>query len=365
MPAVCSLLRAVRRRLWRNQFIAAIRRAAWGSATLLLLAVAAHLAFGRVPTDGLLAVIGVLWAAALAGAGLQRPSEGDCALWADRHLGGASAYSTLLETRTGAAPPTQAVQWLEQWATASVPEAQRRLADRRDPARVVRPLFSLLVSTAIAGIVLTLDGLAPPPRQGLAAPTASNTRGAPTDVAALASSGVAGELARALRSTESRGAPERGSMGPAQAERGQVEIRPRSPGQARGPMAEPTNSAASGAADSPGAAQAGTKGSGAEGREAGAGRDDSGHAGVSRAMDGAFPIELRGTSERDAATARRADMDQPGRFDDGQTTKATVVAGRQPQPVPATPPRASRSVVLAPAEAVYVQAWLKTATERR
>jgi len=212
---VQSLLGAVRRRLWRGHFIAAARLALWGCAALLLVAGAAHLVVRPVPVDDLLATIAALWASALAWAGLRRPAETACALWADRHLGGASAYSTLLEMRIGAqpAPHTEAVRWLEQWATASVPQARRLLAGQRDPARLVRPLFSMLVAAAIAALVLTLPGVAPSSRPELAAPTAPVAADHATpDSAALAPTGLAVELASALRSAETRNAPDRGRM---------------------------------------------------------------------------------------------------------------------------------------------------------
>ena len=67
---VQSLQIAVRRRLWRGQFVAAARLALWGSAGLMLLAVAVHLAARPVRVDAVLLAIVALWIALMAWAAL-------------------------------------------------------------------------------------------------------------------------------------------------------------------------------------------------------------------------------------------------------------------------------------------------------
>ncbi len=216
--SVQTLQIAVRRRLWRGQFVAATRLALWGSAGLMLFAVAVHLAARAVRVDIVVLAIVALCSAVMAWAALRRPSDSACALWADRNLGGASAFSTLLEMREGKqpAPDTPALQWLEHWAATRVPHSLRLLGGRRDAARLSRPLLSVLVCAGLATIVLALPGTAPSAPRPLAAPSASQVAdrpipGAERPVSRELVSALAGEL----RSTESRRASGRDdSRGP-------------------------------------------------------------------------------------------------------------------------------------------------------
>ena len=80
----------------------------------MLLAAAVHLTTRPLRVDSVLLAVVALWTAMMARAALRRPSDSACALWADRHLGGESAFGTLLEMRDGkGAPNTSALQWLE------------------------------------------------------------------------------------------------------------------------------------------------------------------------------------------------------------------------------------------------------------
>jgi hypothetical protein len=368
---VQSLLGSVRRRLWQAHFVAAARWALWGSAGLLLLAVAMHVAIGPVRIDDLLIGIAVLWASVLAWAGGRRPSESASALWGDRHLGGASAYSTLLEMRNDAPAVGRvpAVRWLEQWAAASVPQARRLLADRRDPARLVRPLLSVLVAAVLAALVLTLPSLASPSRPEVAAPPAYAADPANPSAAPLASPGLASELASALRSAGSRNAPDRGSMGQAPTagagKRDDGTESPMADRQRAATAGEPAPATESPPGDAVGARQTGlrTPASGAGiGRDAGDSRDDRADAGVSRALPGSMAVQRRESGARNPTAEKRADMDQPATFDDDLTTAAGTWA--EPAPAAATPPPAATATRLTPTEAAYVQAWMKTNVKR-
>jgi hypothetical protein len=371
---VQSLQVAVRRRLWRGQFVAAARLALWGSAGLLLLAVGVHLAARPVRVDAVLSAIVALWTAMMAWAGLRRPSDSACALWADRHLGGESAFSTLLEMREGkqAAPNAQAVRWLEHWAAARVPHGLRLLGGRHESARLSRPLVSMLVCGALATIVLTLPDTAPSARQELAAPSPSGVAAGPTpDAEPPASKELVSALASALRSADSHRASERRddsrapAPGPGKRDDGTVlritQAGTAPPGERTtfgGPLAGTTGDAAP-------AAGAERASGAASGRDAGDSRDDRADAGVSRIPRGTIQVRSRESSERRPSPERQADMDQLATFDEDLPMHRTATAREVPAPAAATPPPATDATPMTPASAAYVHAWMKASRQRR
>jgi MoxR-like ATPase len=103
----------------------------------MLLAAAVHAAARPVAVEVVLGDrpprVGVLAIAAA----WRRPSDAECALWIDRRLGGASAFTTLLEPAANAAAHAPARRWLERWAAAKVPELLGRSA--RNGRGVRRP----------------------------------------------------------------------------------------------------------------------------------------------------------------------------------------------------------------------------------
>ena len=113
-----TLIEAVRRRLWLGQFLAAARLALWGTAGLMLLTAAVHLAGWPLSPDLMFLALAFVWSVMAARAAWQRPVDAACALWADRHLGGASAYTTLLELDSPGpgTPPSHAIRHLEAFA---------------------------------------------------------------------------------------------------------------------------------------------------------------------------------------------------------------------------------------------------------
>jgi len=368
-----SLQIAVRRRLWREQFVAAARRALWGSAGMMLLAVVVHLAARPVRVDAVLLVIIALWTLMIAWAGLRRPSDSACALWADCHLGGASAFSTLLEMREGmqAVPNAQAVQWLEHWAAARVPHSLRLLGGRHESARLSRPLLCVLVCTALATIVLMLPGTAPSTRQELAAPSPASGADRLRDAEPLASVELVSALASALRSADSRRATGRhddnqtsaawtgkrdGGSGSRMTPLGTaLPGEPTTPG---GPPLDP----AGGVAPTAGAKQ--TSG-GASGRDAGDSHVDRADAGVSQVPRSTIQVQRRESSERLPSPERQSDMDQLATFDEGLPMRRRATDRADPGLAAATPPPATDAAPLTPTKAAYVQAWMKASRQRR
>ena len=369
-----SLFGAVRRRLWRGRFGAVARLSLWGTAGLMLLAVAVHLAVRPVRVEAALLAIAILWASTLVWAGLRRPSDSACALWADRHLDGASAFGTLLEMRRGthALPNAEALRWLEHWTTARAPHSLRLLGERRDSARLSRPLLAMLVCAALATVVLRLPDLAPSARTETAASSPSGTSDRPTPVAeTTASTSLVGELASALRSAASRPASDRPAAGGAKA------AGPGNSDKGNGSRMAPPGAAVPGDRSTarvsrPGTsvdatpAAGGRQASGAgSGREAGDSPDDRADAGLSRVPRGTIPVQRLESSAGRGTPERQADMDQLASFDEDSPTHRVTTLREDPAPAAATPPPATETTPLTATRAAYVQAWMKASGQRR
>ncbi|MDP1902503.1 MAG: hypothetical protein Q8K96_18940 [Rubrivivax sp.] len=380
-----ALLAAVRRRWWRGQFVAAVRWALWGSAGLMLLAVAVHLAARRVPVVAAGWALVALWGSIFAWAASRRPSQAASALWADRHLGGASAFATVLEMRAGlqGSANVQAVRWLEDWAKARVPEALRLLAQRREPMRLSRPLLSLLVSTALASLVLTLPDSAPPspppvqppqPTQS-GEPSAAGVAERPVPwVEAPVPAELVSEIARAVRSAQPPAGSERSEAGQApaagpaktdpdaQAAMPEPAARPAGERAAAGPAPPSAAGTPADAAPKAGTAQAAGSGSG---RDAGDSPDERADVGVSRVPTGTIAVQRSEAKLRRGPAEKRADMDQGAAYDDELQGHAGAAQGAGLAAAAAIPPAATESTRLTASEASYVQAWMKASTPRR
>jgi hypothetical protein len=369
------LLGMVRRRLWQGQYVAAVRLALWGSAGLMLLAVAAHLTARSFPVaTALLFALVALWASLLVWAGLRRPSDSACALWADRHLGGASAFTTLLEMgqSTQAITNAQAVRWLEHWATAIVPQGLRLLAERRESVHLFRPLLLVLVCTALVTFVLTLSDSEPTSRQQLVTslPPSTADRTMP-DAETPKSTERAKELANVLRSALSPMPAERRKAGRAPVAGPGTANDSAEPvvGQAGAmpPGARSTNSESRAGVPIDAVSAAGeTKASGGgSGRDAGDSRDDRANAGVSRIAPRTIPAQKLAAVALRPLPDRQADMDQLAEYHEERSMQqaATPLADRAP--AAATPPAVTDAAQLTPTEATYVQAWMKASGRRR
>lgn len=405
-PEVQGLLSEVRRRLWRVQLVAAARLALWGSAGLMLLAVVLHLSARQVPAGAVLMVITALWVLMLAWAGTRRPADAACALWADRHLGGASAFTTLLETalraqaarhpqatqNLQATQNPQAVQWLESWATARVPAGLRRLAEHRDAAPLSRPLLAVLVCAALTAAVLSLPTLAPTLQQQAAAsspsgkgdpqtPQAPQTPQTPAQADADTAKGV-DRLAAALRAASLQQPAE-----PSQALRETGQAQAAAPDKVDGatpaaqaaarPTAEPaprslppsgTTAGAAGPtaalpAATPPAPGTGNSAGAGTGNEAGDSRDARGDMAVSPAPRGTMP-QARSMPWPGPAP-RQADRASLGSYEGDASTPGAASMPALAAAAAATPPAARDAPRLSPAETSYVQAWMKANAQRR
>ncbi len=371
-PQVQTLLGAVRRHLWLAHLHAAARLALWGTAGWMLFAGVVHLVAWPVPVGAVLLGLALLWTALSARVARQRPADAACALWADRHLGGASAFTTLLEldrVKPGAAS-AQAVRCLEEFATLRVPHGLGLLAERPDAAHLSRPLVSASVCTALASLVLTLPPTVAPTSRGTVASVADTVGRLTPDADSPEQSPLVSEIARALREVPSDAATarERGGEGNAPAPgAGQVDEHRASeaadlpPGSKR-----PAGGPAPGSAEesAPGAGADRLPGTGA-GQDAGDSRDERADAGASRPLRGTIPVQAVDVPDRRPSAERRADRGQAATYDEEPSTRAAPMMRVDAVPAAATPPVAAADLRLTPTETLYVQAWLKASSRQR
>jgi len=369
---------AVRRRLWLHRSMAALRAALWSAAALVLVVMLAHLALRPLPPVAVAATLAATLLAALAWSAVRPPTEAQCAAWADRELGGASAFTTLLDARSGrlrGADPG-ALHWLGAWAAGRVPQALDALAARREAPRLARPLAAALVCAALALLVLALPRAAPGASRvadELAAPATPAPNAAMGAGATTAAAELTAQVASALRGAPAQSGDE-GRAGDRDGGRGQGPAHlgddgARTPSGAPPPGATPTGQAA--AADAR-AAQPDPTGTtapsaggvgGSTGREAGDSADTREQPGSSRVALGTMPIQRVELARRGAPG--RADDRLAADYDDDPGSPATATPARAAaMPAAATAPPAAEAARLTPSENRYVQAWM-TATARR
>jgi hypothetical protein len=384
VSAVSSLLDAVRRRLWRDRFIEAMRFALWAWAAILAAAATLHLAVGQPGFATALAIGAGACLVALAWAALRRPTRAGSALFADRVLGGESAYSTWLETggADGGVQHSAARQRLAQWTAAAVPSSRAALAAFRTPTRLTRPLAAAGICTVVAALVTAL----PVAERGMRGDSAREDRDGPRPAEALSvdddalARELAAELATSARpSVGSSVGPEdpgRGSMRREDGTEGATPVAEvADPSAARSPapregerpatsgetaVAALTDESSVGVTDADFPADGSERASAARaagnGREAGTSRDELAATEGSPVLPGALTVQRRDMTGPGDEAARQADMAQAGIYD-GDTAAANGARIALPTVAAARPPAAQREAALSPVEAAYVAAW--------
>lgn len=371
---------AVRRRLWLRQAARAARVALWSLAALALLVLLLHLFVRPLPLQAVPALAVVLALAALGWSAARRPAEDRCALWADRELGGASAFTTLLDVRSGRlrGADGQALQCLTQWAAARVPAALAALQAGREPARMARPLAAAVVCAALALLVLALPGAGP------AAPAlAASAVGAPgpaaqpaADAPAASAAPAAAELARQVASALRKGPADeeaRSGQGGRGAARSGDEVQERSagsppPGAAPTAPASPPEAAAAKAVGARAAAPQTGGAGGSRGREAGDSADTRRRAGLAAVPQGTMPARRVALAPTQPARSGRADDRQAAQYDapyDDAAPAAGPQAAGATAARAATPPPAAATAHLTAEQTHYVQAWMSATASRR
>ncbi|MFM9914894.1 MAG: hypothetical protein ACKVOX_03715 [Rhizobacter sp.] len=377
-PDVQSLIDAVRRRLWQGQLYVAARRSLWSTAGLMLLAIAVHLAARSVSGGAVLFALAVLWASMLARAGWKRPADAACALWADRHLGGASAFSTLLELDQATPPravPVQAVKHLEAFATAKVPQCLSQLAARPNPVQLYRSLASALVCAGLAMLVgQMLPGpAAAPQQQGRGSVASGPVNPAPAAADSPDSAALVSEIASALSAgpSDAAASPERHGAGNASApgtgksDDDSGSAMAASDVLSPGPRGPASGTASGATGEAPPTAGATPLVGGSSGRDAGDSRDEAAGGGTSRALRGTIPVQRLELVARRPLADRRADPGQVANYDEELSKRSAVAKQVDADPAAATSPVAATDSWLTSTETTYVQAWLKASARQR
>jgi hypothetical protein len=339
------LLAGVQRHLLRDRLAAAARFAAWGTAGVAVLGALLHFVVRPVSPLGLLGALAMPWLVAVLQVITQRTRPVECAAWADRHLGGRSAYSTWLEmnatSRDATAP---ALAHLEAWLAESTPGRLAQLAAWPFDARLRKPLTAALVCSALALALLQLparplaSGGESPQVEARPTATATSQRPtAPTESGRTTGAGVGDEDDAGLAALEQQ---RRDAPG-ADANAGDVSAETH----------DETGSVPPDSAQSQATARVT-----ATGREAGDSTDPGADTALTTPWQGELAAQLRqisGTRERDALRAdatRAADYDESsGRSVDTPADAVRAAA--------ATPPPARPALRLGPAEQAYLRAY--------
>lgn len=338
-----QVLDAVARHLQRARLATAARQAAWGSALVMSGGTLIHLKVRPLTVGGLFAAALVPWLLALLQSLVTRARPAECADWADRQLGGRSAYATALErTSDEGGVDHPARLHLEEWIARTAPHSLALLAARPLDVRWREPMITALVCAGLAAVLLQL-----PTRPRADAASASSTLGERAAEAAVASTSAAATAvtrAPALAVPLGRLADTRGedaSQGlPVPAEPSDV--------------AKVNDDAASTLAAS-GAGGSATTTSGG-GREAGSSRDLGADGDLASTWSGALAKQLRqvaadqhpGNTSVDAT--RPVDYSAAGAATDDAPVITTMAAA-------ASPPPARDGLRVGPVERAYLRAY--------
>lgn len=341
-----TLLLAVGRHQRRERWAATARYAAWGAVVVALLAVLLHLSVRQVTVGELVLCLLLTGLVAAAQALVTRPSLADCAEWADRHLGGRSGYATGLEVL--ARPrldPDPAAQHLEAWVAQAVPSSLAQLAARPFDAGLRRPLAAALVCIALAIAMLQLP-------TGTRTPETASVAGQATPAAHASIEERSGVQQQPSRGSFAGGVVEPTPLEQATARDTPATATPPADAREAASQDEPPQDG-----DTTLAART-TKEAGATGREAGDVTDAGGANLFTAPWQGELTAQLRHIatqaprSDSRADTAHKADFTDSTAADAGRDGHGSLVAA------PATPPPASASPPLSPAERAYLRAYL-------
>ena len=157
-PTPRALFDAVRRRLRLQRLATALRSAAWAAAALLIVMALLQMFVARFGVTVIVAAAVLPWLVAAGWTASRRITPAECAAWADRHLGGTSAYATRLETAADQLPrpASPAVEYLLQWVATALPRSQAMLRALPLQLRLGKPVMALLVSVVLTAILQQL-----------------------------------------------------------------------------------------------------------------------------------------------------------------------------------------------------------------
>lgn len=339
-PAADAVLDAVRRQLRLVALADAARFAAWTTVAVALVAVLLHLFVRPVSFAPVALTVTACWAVALIQAAATRVTGAECAAWADRNLGGRSAFATYVEIpripeRQDSPAQRRLVEWLEQTAPRSLGE----LASMQHDAGLLKPVAVALVAGMLALVLLQV-----PAHRSVLLSSASRAETSGRPAAAMQPGTVDG------------GANVQASGG-----RGRLGSQPdRTAGADGGKPTAPTSARQRASAEHVEAAGEAQRAMGATeaasgGRDAGESPDTVPDPGLSDAWQGAMAASLRPLSQPPREQAR-TDATLSADFAAGALAQATA-RDSSITPAAAAPPETRQAARLGPAEQAYVRAY--------
>jgi hypothetical protein len=338
-----QVLDAVRRYRLRARLATAARQAAWGSALVMSGGMLIHLTVRPLTFGGLCATSLVPWVLALLQSLITRVRLAECADWADRQLGGRSAFATALEHAGDERSAGQSAQaHLEEWIAHAAPHSLALLAARPLEVRWREPMITALVCTTLAAGLLQLPTR--PFAEATTVPRTLRERATDTAVASTDATATAATRAPAIVGTVDRSPPARDEDA-SQA----VPV-----AAAAGNLAQQKDAATSTstAGDTGGTATTTT----ASGREAGSSRDLGTDGELTSAWSGALAKQLRQVAGGRSPGNTSADATRPVDYlaadaaTDGAPAVTAITAA-------ATPPPASDELRVGPVERAYLRAY--------
>jgi hypothetical protein len=305
------------------------------------IAVLLHVFVRQIDVVAVAVAVVVTWLVALAQAFMRPVRAAECASWADRHLGGESAYETYLEHRDagGDAP---AMQRLVAWIDSGARRSAERLASLPDDLHLRKPCAVAAVALLLAIVLLQV------PIQT----TASSSR----TQAAAAGNGAASEREHgdsgAARTADLVAGNE--STSSLTSDRGDTASRDleRTPAAAGVPRVDSETREASGGMNAGPAAEQAAAG----GRDAGKTADTLADTGLTEAWQGEMATKLRELAAADQQPSN-ADPALAADYQPATTRQDSAAAAIAFEPAAAVAPEARSRMRLGPAEQAYVRSY--------
>jgi hypothetical protein len=342
-PSLHTLLAAIGRRLRLQRLATALRIAAWATAAILLTSALLHWFVAPVAVTAVLVATAVPWLLAVGWTASRRITQAECAAWADRHLGGMSAYATCLEVTANPSPrhAAPAVERLMHWVDAAVPRSQTMLLALPVRLRLSRPLLATLVCAALLGTLMQV-----PARYTAAQRSAAD--GSPLPQAAR----------NAHATTTSADAAAEAAKEESVAQDGQGRKPEPSATAALAAVAGDEGNGgdqATSAASIAAGAASGRPASG--GLEAGDSPDTLDDAGFSTSWQGELARQVQATAATSGSVPERADNARTAEYLPALAPAAASTADASFSPAPAVSPEERARVHAGPAEQAYIRAY--------
>lgn len=153
------LLREVGRRLWLQRLGRSLAWSSWLVVALSMGALAWDALFEPPRLTLVWSAAGTLLLAAIAVAAAQRPGAASAAAWADRWLGGASAYAASLEFLgdAGDRQDPAALAHLDAWTATAAETSRQQLREMKMRWLPARSAVAAVVSLVLASLTITLS----------------------------------------------------------------------------------------------------------------------------------------------------------------------------------------------------------------